>query len=306
MAYAHGFRWTDERIAYFQKLRLDGLTVIQISRAMTEHFGETVSFPAISNVVTRFKSTNYLVNSPERDQLIPTYQAPQLSDDNYIISCDYHGPYYSIPWFNRLLAVAEKFKIKRHVIVGDLFDFDFIKHFYSEHQSSLEREMTGMTSMIEALGYFDINYLIQGNHERRIGIQTNGHLRADDIFGKFGDAWTKKFQYTKYDRMFIGDKWLVVHPKSYSQISASVAVRLAEKFHRHVLNAHGHFTALRFDRSGKYMAIDLGGLFDVSRIDYCNERTTSHPEWNPGFGMIFDGHFYHFHEGTDFNYWLKK
>ena len=78
--------------------------------------------------------------------------------------------------------------------------------------------------------------------------------------------WKKKFKFTPDDRLFIGDKVMVTHPKSYSQISGSVAIRLAEKYHMDVINAHGHFAAMRFDRSGKFQAVDLGGLFDEGLV----------------------------------------
>jgi hypothetical protein len=152
-----------------------------------------------------------------------------------------------------------------------------------------------------------VNYLLQGNHERRIGIQTFSMIQVKHLFGFIGgEIWAKKFRYSVYDKMHIGDKWLLVHPKSYSQISAAVALRLAEKYHRHVINAHGHFIALRYDRSGQYMGIDLGGLFDTSKIDYMNLSTTTHPFWNCGFGMILNGKFWHFHENTDFEYFFGR
>jgi len=75
-------------------------------------------------------------------------------------------------------------------------------------------------------------------------------------------------------------------------------VRLAEKTHRHVLNAHGHFMAMRYDRSAKFMCCDIGGMFDIKKIDYICKKTTTHPTWNNGFAVIMDGGIELIHSGN--------
>ena len=97
---------------------------------------------------------------------------------------------------------------------------------------------------------------------------------------------------------------MVVHPQSYSQVATSVAKRLAEKFHRNVINSHGHLLGSTYDRSGKFLCVDLGCMIEKSRVDYINLSTTSHPMWINGFGALLDGHFYHFTPETNWSYWL--
>ena len=104
--------------------------------------------------------------------------------------------------------------------------------------------------------------------------------------------------------MKIGSKWMLFHPKSYSQISTSVGKRLAEKFHRNIINTHGHVIGSTYDRSGKFLVVDLGCMLDKRKMGYINLQTTTHPVWQNGFGMLYNGHFYHFTEETDWNFWL--
>jgi hypothetical protein len=305
MPYSHGQKWTPELIDELRELKIEGHTVIQISEILSLKYNKFFSPSAAENALHRYclEGSRLL----ETDTKIKTYKELHLPLENYMISCDYQSPYHSELWLNRLLVIADKFKIRKHIIVGDFLDFNFIKRFYSQEPRDLDKEIEHASPVMKALDYFDENILLTGNHERRIGIQTSERLQAKHLFGLFGaDVWERKFKYSIYDRLMIGDEWMCVHPKSYSQVSGSTAVRLAEKYHRHIINAHGHFVALRFDRSGNYMAIDLGGIFDPSKIDYINLETTTHPFWENGFLMLLNGHAYHFHDGTDWKYWLGR
>ena len=184
---------------------------------------------------------------------------------------------------------------------------DFAKAWYSDQEKNLDDEVKQVKPVIEALNFFDINYLIQGNHETRVGRMTDGKIQARHIYQLFGgDIWEKKFRYSQFDKMRIGDKWLLVHPNSYSQVSPAVARRLAEKYHRHVINSHGHLVGMSYDRSGEFLAVDLGGMFDVRKIEYINMKTTTHPVWANGFCMIRNGHFWHFTDTTDWRFWLEE
>lgn len=234
------------------------------------------------------------------------YKAETLPLDDYMISCDYHAPYHNQAWVNRLLSIADRFQIKRHIIVGDLFDMDFAKKWYTDESSSLDDEIKETRPVIKALDYFNKNHLVQGNHETRIGRLTDAKIQARHLFTMFGgDIWLKKFEYSTYDKIYIGKDWMLVHPKSYSQVSPQVARRLAEKYHRHIINSHGHLLGLSYDRSGKFLTIDLGGMFHIEKVEYINKHTTTHPTWKNGFGMLRNGYFHHFTDATDWNFWLR-
>lgn len=304
MPYAHGFNWNaNDNIVKLEHLKIEGLSDTIIAKRSMREFGEKLSVSQITNARNRL---GILVHFLAPDPAVKIYKNLILPEGDYMVSCDYHAPYHSELWINRYLAIADKFKIKKNVIIGDLFDFDFIKHYYEPEQRDLDKEAKHSEPVIKALDYFDENILVEGNHERRIGIQTSALVKAKHIFGIFGaEIWAKKFKYSEYDKISIGSKWLLIHPRSYSQISVSVARRMAEKYHKNIINAHGHFVGSGFDRSGKYIAIDLGGMFDRSKVGYMNLISTTHPFWNSGFLMLLGGHPYHFHEFTDFKFWLN-
>lgn len=293
--------WDEVKKAKLEKLLMVGLTVAEAANKLTEEFGQEFTYKSVAAAKERYRLTNYCL---EIDKDIKIYKEINLPDGDYMISCDYHSPYHSEVWINRLLKIADVFKIRKHIIIGDLFDFDFAKKWYSDEKSNLDKEIEYVSPVIATLDYFDENYLIQGNHETRVGRITDGKVKARHLFRLFGpEIWDKKFRYTLYDKMKIGNDWLLVHPNSYSQVSTSVAKRLAEKFHRNVINTHGHFVAFAYDRSGRFQVYDLGGMFQRDKIEYINKSTTTHPLWNNGFGVLRNGKFWHFTDSTDWEFW---
>jgi len=302
--HTHGFSWSEKPLARLRELTMLGLPTHLIAEKMSVEFNHDITYYMVSKVKSAHKILNCFV---AEDDTVKTYKELTLPMDNYMISCDYHSPWVNTIFLNLYLAIAERFKITKNIIIGDLFEYHFIMQHYTEGERSLDTEIEQTAPVIKALDYFDINYLLQGNHERRIGIQTNSLIQAKHLFGLFGaEIWAKKFKYSVYDKLNIGDEWMVVHPMSYSQISPRAAVRLVEKYHRNVINSHGHLVGSTYDRSGKFQAIDLGNMIDKSKVDYINLRTTTHPMWKNGFGMLRNGHFYHFKEESDWNFWLSS
>ncbi len=306
--YTHGISWQDpKRLGRIHQLLQEGKTTPQIAKILTQDWGAFISHDVIAGVRKRYSPLERYI--AELTNTVKFYDSDTLPMDNYMISCDDHSPYHSALYENRLLMIAEFFKIKKHIKVGDLVNQDYASHWpkqEGEQRGTLDEDIQQAEPLFKALDYFDEIYQVRGNHEDRPNRITDARIQGKHILKLFGQKIHDKIRYTPYDKVFIGEEWMAVHPKSYSQISGSTAVRMCEKFHRHVFNAHGHFTALRYDRSGKYMGIDLGGMFDARKVPYINLSTTTHPVWNPGFGMLRDGHFWHFHNGTDWNFWEKQ
>jgi hypothetical protein len=239
---------------------------------------------------------------------IPVFKGDlKLPMDDYIITADYHSPYFSTLWHYRSLMIAEHFGIKKLVVVGDLVDFGFASHYYSDHKPGIADEADENKRLIQSLlAQFEEIVVVKGNHEDRLGRQTDGLIQARYLFELWaGPEYGKRFKYSLYDRLTIGDEWLCVHPKSYSTVSTRVAKLLAAKYHKNILNTHGHFMGYGYDISGKYYVADIGGMFDKEKIEYKNLKTTIHPEWTNGFLMLKNGYPYLFNEHTDFDFWMR-
>ncbi len=298
-------KWDDIKKARIKELLIEGLTSPQIADQLSIEFNKHVSVHVIENTRHRSQLGKCLI---EIDSKIKVYKELTLPMDNYMWSCDEHAPYHSELWINRKLAIAEKYKITNNIQIGDTLDFDFIKKhplLDGEKRKTLDEEFLEAAPSIKALLYFKKNWLMRGNHEFRVSRYTNSLIQAKHLYKIFGEeAWNTSFVYSDYDKLNIGKKWLLLHPKSYSQISTSVGKRMAEKFHKNIINTHGHVVGSTYDRSGKFLVVDLGCMLDTRKMGYVNLQTTTHPTWQNGFGMLYNEHFYHFTEETDWNYWL--
>ena len=291
---------------YIKKLVLDGMRTITIVERINSAFRCNFNKAQIDNIRSRYSISPYVL---EEDGF-PTLYNKQicLPKGDYLVTCDYHCPYHSVEWCNRSLAVADKLGIKTLIIAGDLFEMSFAKkwlYYEDEKHHGLDAEIDEAQKIKKMLEYFDKVYLIRGNHEDRVRRMTEARIQAGHIIKLFTtEIYAKKFIYSPYDSLFIGDNWMVVHPQSYSQISGSTAVRLAEKYHRHILNSHGHFSALRYDRSGKHMGIDTGAMVDPLKVGYISLSTSTHPFWNSGFCVVREDGLFLFNKSSDWTYWV--
>ena len=301
--HSHGIEWTKGRLGTLIDLRASGCTAPEISDQLTHRWNMPVSVTCINNAIARHRVGKFLM---ERGEDVKVYnEEMRINVESAIVTSDWHAPHHSEVWVNRMLQFAHKYKIKTHVIGGDWFDMDFAKWSKfrmmmgeGEGDSTLDEEIAKNRKVIEACKYFDVTKLQCGNHEQRPSTLTDGKIQARHIIDLMGGKEMEGLTVSVYDKLYINEDILVVHPKSYSQISGSVAVRLAEKTHRHVLNAHGHFMAMRYDRSAKFMCCDIGGMFDIQKIDYICKKTTTHPTWNNGFAVIMDGGIELIHSGN--------
>lgn len=247
------------------------------------------------------------VGTLEENLDVPLFKGDlKLPMDDYIITADFHSPYYSVLWWNRSLQIAERFGIKKLVVIGDLVDFGFASFFYADHKPGIADESDENRRLIQSmLAQFEEIVVVKGNHEDRLGRNTNGIIQARYLFELWsGPEYGKRFKYSLYDKLTIGDEWLCVHPKSYSQKAGIASRALCSKYLKNVINTHGHHFGVNVDPSGKYLAIDLGGMFDVEKIEYINYKTTTHPSWNPGFCALINGHMHTFNEWTDWDFYL--
>lgn len=206
------------------------------------------------------------------------------------LTSDWHAPYFSMKGLKRLLAVCRELEIYQLAIVGDLTDFKWLSVFMKT-EGSLREELRIVTSLIKVLlSSFDRIYWCRGNHEDRL-LRT---LEGQDILPVLAELMAKSEKgeliLTEAPTMLLDDNWRLEHPSSYSRDAMKVACQIAEIFQKNVASAHGHFIGYKHEKSGKYIGLDLGGMFDVEKQEYLHRGgVTTHPRWNPGFWIYQDG-----------------
>ena len=139
---------------------------------------------------------------------------------------------------------------------------------------------------------FDKVYFLLGNHDARMLKRLDYMIKYADLMNIVVQDEQERVvvsQYPKAQVVQAGQEWLVIHPKCYSRVAGQKAKRITEKEHCHVVSTHGHMTALTFDISGKYHAVDIGGNVDYSKVEYVNQQITDHPKWVNSFVVLEKG-----------------
>jgi len=301
-----GSKMTNKEKAFIRQKIRDGFSNSEVALLAEFHFGK--HFNPVSIAGIKYREVSKKEIKPAND--IKKYSSQELPEDNYMICSDLHAPFYSQLWVDRYLAIARKFNIKKEIIVGDLFDFSALSSFSPITDDSEEKpfsvELEACQDLIKNLAkQFDKSFLVSGNHERRVFRTYDGSIPLSLVLNFFPEI-QKSFYVTPYDKIAIGEKWLLVHPVSYSQISGNVAFKLAAKFRKNILSAHGHFCSLRYDASGENVVCDLGGLFDIEKINYINLKTTTHPLWDPGFALLYKSELHLFHKFSPWKFYLGE
>lgn len=208
-----------------------------------------------------------------------------------IVTGDRHIPWTSLHWHEYMMDVAKRRGIKTLIESGDYFNQDVFAFWFQNYQPLInldwEAEVDSATEIMnDLLSWFDNIYIIIGNHDLRIWRKVGRGQDFRLLFRMI--TQDPKVHICNLPYCYAGpeDEYMIVHPKSYSQISTATPKRLTEKFHKHIIGAHGHFLGVDYDRSGKYMAVASGGLFDYDTILYTHASITTHDLWVNGFCVL--------------------
>ena len=233
---------------------------------------------------------------------------PHISGDVLIVS-DLHIPYTDVNLLATATAVAGMFSIKKMVSVGDFFDFERLSKFdFGADVTTPAQDLyMGSTLLSKLRKQFSEIWLLRGNHDERlikflktIKRMYETHPELAEYSGIIGTdmsktAWEQYKEFLEMDgvhvsnhpKALIDNKFLVVHPSSYSMVPGNVEERIVQKYWKHVIGTHGHDSCLRFDRSGMFIVGRIGGLVDANKIFYKQMRVTTHPEWVNGFAWTY-------------------
>lgn len=218
---------------------------------------------------------------------VATFKHPKIHSDSLLVLADAHIPCMNVALAHRMFEMCDLLNVQDVLVAGDFFDQNMFSKWDPRKPSEWAQEKRVAKYMLKHLtSKFRRVTMIMGNHDLRI-LKTLGW--NEDFRGLVSDLCDAPNLYvSEYPKVEVNDKWLIFHPKSYSQVPGSVARHLAEREQKHVVSTHGHFTSLTFDRSGVHYAIDIGGLPDRSKMEYVNFMETTHPVWVNGFLLLID------------------
>jgi hypothetical protein len=231
----------------------------------------------------------------------------QLEGD-FVLTSDWHVPYYDADICNKMLTIAAKFGLTRLIIAGDFFNQDAFSHYLSMDACDFQLEANIATEIMDKLcKAFDEIYIITGNHDLRLLKLLAYKLKIHDVWKLVTSELGRQIKVSEYPYLKINKKWHITHPKNFSVLPTSVARKMNHKYQQSVGVAHGHQMGVTYSPSGKEVLFDTGGMFDQDRVEYSRMNDTTHSEWQTGFSIIRNDFLYQFPKyHTDWDFWLKE
>jgi hypothetical protein len=223
---------------------------------------------------------------------------PLVHHGDVMITADWHIPLYDPGYVNEMILTARRYGLRDLILAGDFFNFDALSAYDpKQHTAGLENELYEATAVMRVLlESFDTIYYLWGNHDvrlhRALGFAIEFREAMRMVFGILGDEALERVKFTNLDHMWVdvGDayQWYICHPKSYTSVPLSGAIKLSSKMNAHVITAHSHHCAVGHGVDGQKVVAEIGGLFDKNKTAYL-QRTTNFPTWQQGYAFLLDG-----------------
>jgi Calcineurin-like phosphoesterase len=224
-----------------------------------------------------------------------------LDEERVVIISDLHLPYMDYNFAANVAPVIKYTGAKTVICGGDTFHGEQ-KSGWRKSKGGLVRTTSLSSDMALATKYFEglvdagaeQIFVAAGNHDNWLVADWNGDLQFNEVLAPMiSDKLRGRLIITPYDRLSThsgGELWTVFHQVDYSVNNLSVGDKLAQKFHTNAFVTHQHETALGFDRFGRYVVCDLGGLHDPLLTAYLGLKTSTRPNPDRGFASLVDGH----------------
>jgi hypothetical protein len=151
---------------------------------------------------------------------------------------------------------------------------------------------------------FDAIDFVIGNHEGRYLRALQSPLMPSEILRQL-EANQSKWRIAPFYYSILksaGETYRITHPKNSSK---GASRNLAAKFHQHILMAHNHHWLVTSDRSGEYLAAEIGCCVDETRLPYAAQRDNGGDAHVLGAAIVRNGKAWFLNKFTDWDVFLK-
>jgi predicted phosphodiesterase len=272
---------------YLHRLKVRGKTRAEIAAFTGLTMGQ------VGGRVYRYELT--LKGAPEeKPQLFHiVLGSPLALDSDWLVLSDIQAPTVDLDMARLVIPVAERRGINQLLIAGDFINADWLSGYpVLVPLPSAQQEIKAAAYLLEEwLRYFKRIVILPGNHEDRYLKSNAGNLDMNQLVRLF--TASDRVEVSQFDHCWIqsGDhRWFVTHGKHYSINQLVIADQYAQKYQSNVICGHQHHLAAGWDRYKRYMLVDNGGLFSVSKMAYVSMRASKMPGMMAGFTTLRDGY----------------
>jgi len=223
---------------------------------------------------------------------MPRFNEPLVVTGDALVWADIHAPCHDAGWMDRTANLAIRWGIDNLIIAGDFADFNSFSVFGREAGIDANQELKTLSHLMDALSKTFCVYYFAGNHDTRpVKALKESGLDVRWIIRMFEpkDAELYVSNYFWCELISANECYQIEHPKPTSIHATVVPKKLAEKYGRHIIGAHGHTWGQSIDISGRYWAIDSGVCADPIRMGYIQQCHNTRPEVVQGAVIVRDG-----------------
>jgi hypothetical protein len=226
---------------------------------------------------------------------LPVLGTPWTLEGDWMIVGDVRIPFTKWEFALRAAEVAKR-KLdppRRLLVAGDWWDFGNYSVFddiVPPPTWGQERDAGKLLAQVWGETFQEIRFLM-GNHERRKERRLDGNQDDEDIFSPLASV-VKDIKSSNHGFCYVisgGQKWLITHPKQYSQKPLSVVNDLALKFSCNVVGWHEHHFGITWAKYGPWVVVNGGGLFDDEKFAYVQIDQNTRPKMRRGFVLLKGG-----------------
>ena len=280
-----GADWTPAEVALLREWTEQGVLAPEVA----ERFQQSGINRTIKAITRRREKLG--IHALVQPSPFPVYDAPLVIEGDTLNLFDLHCPFHDAPLVNRLVALARKWGIRKATVGGDAVDFAGFSKYGRKLGTEAEDEIRATEQTLNTLAaeFEEVGYC-PGGHEKRLARMVGWLLRMDYLM----NLWVsrKNIKTTRRHYLFVvsgGQRFLIGHPDSYSRNATYTAKQIASNQRCHAILGHDHIIGMTRDVSDTWWAIDAGICADPKRLDYLQERLTTHPKAMQGAVIIKDG-----------------
>ena len=211
---------------------------------------------------------------------------PQIPAPALVVG-DFHLPLYDKDWLLKVVAKAKELGVPRCIINGDLVDFTHLSRFRNERLWTTEQELEYAQKLVAWLTkQFETVHVLPGNHDDRMSKKLDGEVSTQYLLEHLLKAGASaRLHVHWHHHAYVGNTWLVAHPKNYSVRPITPATEYAAKYSKNIAINHTHKWGIA-EYNG-YWAVEIGVMTDPTKTAYTHIELNKHPRSSQG-ALIID------------------